>query len=361
MTRLTRQHRLIPRISGQAYLWLAVVIFGASGAITRKVTEIGEQHLINGRNPISLCNVLFVGNLCALIVMIAIYWRNLNFANLKQISRKHWIYLIAGAILGGAIAPSFFFQALALTSVNNVILIGRLEPPLTLALSVWLLRERVNFWQVVGAIVAFSGIILTVLLQPPKEHMMMNMGGGFGIGVGETLVALAAVAASVATILNKKRLFHIPANIAEQIPLGVYNIFRTALGTAIFFFIALILYGKHHFMDAFSPFLWQWMFVYGFVIVVMGQLFWVQGIKTTTISVASSVSSFTPIMGILAAYLILGEAPTLAQFVGGSVILVGIFLSQIGIWRKNTRVTMSHMRSTQAKEEVEVSVGFKGV
>lgn len=361
MTKLTRQHRLIPRISGQAYLWLAVLIFGASGAITRKVTQIGAQHLINGRNPISLCNVLFVGNLCALIVMIAIYWRKFNLAAFKQLSRKHWFYLIAGAIIGGGIAPSLFFQALALTSVNNVVLIGRLEPPLSLALSVWLLRERVNFGEVVGAIVAFIGVILTIVLQPPGQHMMMNMGGTFGIGVGEILVALAAVAASTSTILNKKRLLEIPAYITEQIPLGVYNIFRTALGTLIFFFIALILYGKHHFMDAFSPFLWQWMFVYAFVIVVLGQLFWVQGLKTSTISTASSVSSFTTVMGMLAAYLILGEAPTLAQYVGGSVILVGIFVSQISIRRKNARVAMSRMSSTQEKQEVDVSVGFKGV
>ncbi|MDF5729762.1 MAG: DMT family transporter [Rhizonema sp. PD38] len=360
MTRLTRRHRLIPSISGQVYLWLAVVIFGAASAITRKVTEIGEQHLINGRNPISLCNVLFVGNLSALIVMIAIYWRNLNLPILKQLSRQHWIYLIAGSIIGGGIGPSLYFQALALTSVNNVVLIGRLEPPLTLALSVWLLREKVNFWQVVGAIIAFSGIILTILLQSPKEHMM-NMGGGFGIGVGEILVALAAVATSISTILNKKRLSHIPANVAEQIPLGVYNIFRTAIGTVIFFFVALILYGRHHFIDAFSPFLWQWMFLYGFVIVVLGQLLLVQGLKTTAVSAASSISSFSPIMGILATYFILGVVPTLAQYIGGSVILFGIFLSQIGIWRKNARVTMSRMRSTQVKQEVEVNIGFKGM
>ena len=359
MTRLTRQHQLIPRISGQVYLWLAILIFGASSAITRKVTEIGAHHLINGRNPISFCNVFFVGNLCALIVMIAIYWRKFNLTTLKQLSRKYWLSLIAVAIISGALAPSLFFQALALTSVNNVVLIGRLEPPLTLALSVWLLKERVNFWEVVGAIVAFIGVNLTIFLQPPGEHMMMNVGGVFGIGVGEILAALAAVASAASTILNKKRLSQIPAHIADQIPLGIYNIFRTALGTVIFFFIALTLYGKHHFMDAFSPILWQWMFLYGFVIVVLGQSFWIQGLKTSTISTASLISSFTPVFGILAAYLILGEAPILAQYIGGSVILVGIFMSQIGIRRKNIRI--SQMSATQAKQEVEVGVGFKGM
>lgn len=72
--------------------------------------------------------------------------------------------------------------ALALTGVNNVILVGRLEPPLSLALSVWLLKERVNIWEFIGAIAAFIGVILTIILQPPGETMI-NM-GGFGLGIG---------------------------------------------------------------------------------------------------------------------------------------------------------------------------------
>ncbi len=56
--------------------------------------------------------------------------------------------------LVGADSDGLIFRALALTGVNNIILIGRLEPPLAMALSVWLLRERVNRWEVVGAIAA---------------------------------------------------------------------------------------------------------------------------------------------------------------------------------------------------------------
>jgi hypothetical protein len=90
VTRPKRPHHLIHRISGQTYLWLAMLIFAASGAVTRKLTEIGAEHFIGNRNPISLCNVLFVGNLCALILLIFIYGRQWNKATLKQLSRKDW-------------------------------------------------------------------------------------------------------------------------------------------------------------------------------------------------------------------------------------------------------------------------------
>lgn len=342
MTKLKRPHRLIPRISGQIYLWLAILIFGASSAVTRKLTEIGAKHIIDGRNPISLCNVLFVGNLCALIVLILIYGRQWNKATLKQLSRKDWIGLTAVAILSGALAPGLIFQALALTGVNNVILVGRVEPPLTLALSIWLLKERVNFWEIAGAIAGFVGVALTIVLQSPGESMM-NM-GGLQVGVGELLVAFGSAAVSVSTIIGKKYL--------DRIPLGIYSIFRTALGTVIFFFLALGLYGHNHFADVLSPFLWKWMFLYGALIVVVGQSFWIKGLRSSTVSMASLISSFTPIAGIVAAYFILDEAPTLAQYIGGSVILIGIFLSHLGIrYQASRRSMFSKVISTQAEQK----------
>ncbi|MBN3887480.1 MAG: DMT family transporter [Nostoc sp.] len=351
MTRPRRPHRLINRISGQTYLWLAMLIFGASGAVTRKLTEIGAQHLIDNRNPISLCNVLFVGNLCALILLILIYGRQWNKATLNQLSRKDWVSLTAVAILSGALAPGLIFQALALTGVNNVILVGRLEPPLSLALSVWLLKERVNIWEFMGAIAAFVGVILTIILQPPGETMMKM--GGFGLGVGELLAAAGSVAIAASTIIGKKHL--------SQIPLGIYSIFRTALGTVIFFLIALVLYGSDHFADVLSPFLWQWMFLYGGLIVVVGQSFWIKGLKTSTVSTASLIGSFGPIIGILAAYLILGEAPTLPQYIGGSLILVGIFLGQVGTWSQTSSIADGKVNSTPAQQQVETGMGFKGI
>ena len=71
----------------------------------------------------------------------------------------------AVALLSGALAPGVLFDALSRTMVNNVVLVGRIEPPLTLALAVWLLGERTNGWEVAGAIVAFGGVVVTVVLQ----------------------------------------------------------------------------------------------------------------------------------------------------------------------------------------------------
>ena len=343
--------QFISRIPGPAYLWLAILIFGASSAVTRKITEIGAQHFVGGHNPISLCNVLFVGNLCALLVLVIVHRQHWNRRTLGQLSRREWISLAMVATLSGALAPGLIFQALASTPVTNVVLIGRLEPPLTLALSIWLLRDRVSGWEIAGAIAAFIGVALTILLQPAKEPLMQM--AGFPIGLGELLAAIAAMILPISTFIAKKRL--------SKVPLGIYTTVRTGLGTLIFFVVALVLYGHDHFTGVLAPFLWEWMLLYGGIIVVVGQSLWITGFRASSVSTASIVGSFTPIVSILAAYFILSEVPTRAQYIGGGVILLGLFLSQVGIQQHARGAAMTRVDSAPMEQAIETKMGFKGI
>ncbi len=340
---------MLAKISGRAYLAAAIVIFGAASAITRKLTDLGALNLIDGRNPISFCNVLFVGNICALLALLVIYGRQWKFSAFTQLSGRNWLALILIALLSGALAPALIFAALEQTTVNNVVLIGRIEPPLALALSVIFLRERVNRWVVLGVVCAFTGVALTVLLPPPNASMITMM-SGMMIGRGELMTLVGAIALAVSSVISKRTL--------TQVPLGAFSIFRMLIGTIIFFAIVIRLFGPSHFMDVFSPFLWQWMLLYSLLIVVGGQLCWFQGLKKSTAAEVSLMNSFTPIVGILAALLFLGEVPTMAQYIGGSVILIGILLNQIGVARQRQ---IDHRPPQQATTEQDLEVGFKGI
>jgi drug/metabolite transporter (DMT)-like permease len=263
------------RIPSFVYLWMALIIGAASSSVTRKIIEIGENHLIDGRNPISLCNVLFVGNICALAVMLPIFYPQLNPTRLKQFTRQDWISLGIIAILSGSIAPGLIFAALDNTNVTNVVLIGRLEPPVTLALSIWLLKSPVNLWTITGSIVSFVGVAITALLASSQSTILM-MGGLIQLGKGELQIAIAALLLAVATVLSKLKL--------QQIPLGFFSLFRTTIGTIVFFILAHYLYGSQHFAEAFSPFLWGWMLIYGAIIVAAGQLFSFAGLKNASVA-----------------------------------------------------------------------------
>ncbi|MBE9110655.1 DMT family transporter [Nodosilinea sp. LEGE 07298] len=342
---MTSLSQPLQRVPGRAYLLLAVVIFAAANSVTRRLTDIGAQHLVDGRNPISFCNVLFVGNLVALITLLLVYWSELAPRRWRHFSWQTWLMLGFIALLSGALAPAMFFGALEQTTVNNVVLLGRIEPPLALALSVLLLGARVNRWVVAGAVVSFVGVVLTISLQAPTDDMVQM--AGLTLGSGELLAMGGAVAAAIATVASKASL--------GEVPLGLFNLVRTGLGTAIFFVAVIVLFAPDHFQDAFSPFVWQWMVGYGVVIVVGGQLAWFQGLKTSHAAEVALANAFNPLAGILAAFLILGETPTGAQYIGGAVIAVGIALNQWGSRQP------AAPKPPLTQPEAETGMGFRGV
>jgi drug/metabolite transporter (DMT)-like permease len=340
--------RYSSRVPGSLYLAIAVLIFSASNSITRKVVEIGQHHTIDGRNPISLCNVLFVGNICALGLMAIIFYKDWRIDTLRAISRKDWISLTVTGILSGAIAPALIFSALGQANVTNVVIIGRIEPILTLIFSVWLLGLRIDRWTVISSLVSFTGVIVTVLLGSSGQMIQM---GGFQIGMGEVLVAIAALIGAISTVINKLQL--------QTIPLGIFSIYRNILGTVIFFFLAKFLYGSQHFIDAFSPLLWEWMIIYAAIIVVMGKLCWLAGLRKATSTELNLANLLNPIISIFMAFLILSEVPTKAQYIGGSLLLAGVILGLIGnlypskIHREIARVS--------SREAMDNFMGFRGV
>lgn len=341
-------YNIFIRVPSPIYLGIAVLIFAASNSVTRKIVEIGENHAINGRNPISLCNVLFVGNICALGLMTLIFYKDWQPHILKNLTRKDWISLTITGILSGAIAPALIFAALEQTNVTNIVIVGRIEPILTLILSVWLLGSRVNFWASAGALISLIGVILTAFLASSEQMMTM---GGFQIGTGEVFVAIAAIIGSISTVFGKLQL--------QSIPLGIYTISRNILGTVIFFLLAIWLYGPNHFAEVFSPFLWQWMLIYAAIIVVMGQLCWLAGLKNATSSELNLANLLNPIAAIIMAFLILGEVPTLAQYLGGSLLFIGLIFGFIGNHHEAKR--NRELAKLSPREAMEKAIGFRGV
>lgn len=334
--------------TGKIYLWLAVVIFGFSNPVARKLTELGARYLVEGRNPISLCNVLFVGNLCALPVLFAIYRHQWTRANLQRLSRREWFLLFVVALLAGALAPALIFQALSLAMVSSVLFVSRIETPLLLALSVWLFGERINRPQLVGAVICFVGALMPLLVPAGGVETFTMADNLLSLGMGEVLAALAAVTLAVATVLSKNGL--------AQVPPGIYLVVRSGLGAAVFFISALVLYGPIHFVDAFSPVLWQWMLVYGGIVVALGQLLWFAGLKRAAILDASIAGSFIPAIGAVGAYFLLGETPNTIQYLSGAFVLIGLLLSQLGTWQTTTT-----SRTIGPGQEMEMTTGFKGI
>jgi drug/metabolite transporter (DMT)-like permease len=123
--------------------------------------------------------------------------------------------------------------------------------------------------------------------------------------------------------------------------------------------VVIYLFGPIHFADLGSPLLWQWMLLYGGIIIVSGQLAWDSGIRKSRSIDVSVVTSFTPVAGVLAAFLILGERPTTAHYIGGAVLIIGIAMC---LWGARAKA-MKKPDESGGKPilEAESRTGFKGV
>jgi len=325
------------------WLWISIIIFAASNSVVAKIGHLGAMHPINGHNPISFCNLFFAGNLVAGITLYLIYRKDWRFDVLKGYPCKVWSCMLLIILMSGVVAPAFFFIALMMTDVTNVVLISTLDVPLSLIFAFLMFRERPGGYATVGALVATIGILVIFLLQqPPMQNpMIMKM---LDIGNpavnkflqnlpkgGEMLTGIATLLGVIAVQMSRKLL--------ESVPVGIFSVARMIVGVILFAIIALIIFGPHHFDDIFSPFLWIWMLVYGALIIVFGQITWFKGLKggasSSDISVATAL---TPIAGTLFAFLILGEIPNKAQIIGGVIIVLGIAISLFGTIRAEKRL-----------------------
>ena len=340
---------MIRRIPGPILLWYSIFIFGAAGSIVRILADLGAQHTIDGRNAISFCNILFAGNMCAVILLFAIHHKEWTKAKLKKISVSEWLFLTVLAFLANCVAPSLFFIAIENTMVTNVVLISQIEPPLLLFLAWFFLKDNVRPLSFIGSIICLIGVALIVFLQAQADQL--------GFGKGEIYAALAASIYAVSTVIGRLWL--------KNIPLGIFSVFRSAVGTVIFFIIANYLFGPAHFVDLASPFLWKWMLVYGGIVILSGQLAWDQGIRKSHSVDVSVATSFSPVAGVLGAFLILGEFPVMAHYIGGGILFIGIIISLYASVKVKT-VQFQNQEETDVTDsmptlDAECRSGFKGV
>ena len=325
---------------GVTLAWVAVLIYASSNSIITLLTNIGADNLINGRNAITFCNLLFLGSLISLIPMVFFFWRDWTIENLRALTKTDWMFLTTSAILSSALTPGLFFFALENTTVTNVVLIGRIDPPLFLLAAAFFLKEELDPWAFAGGLIALVGAVLIIALK--------DDGASFSFGKGEIAAVLATLSFIASTLVSRIGL--------KGVPLGIFSIYRTILGTTIYFALAMYLFGAHHFQDLFAPVVLKWIWVYAVIVIIIGQFAWNLGLKYARSGDVALATSFSPLAAISIAMLLLGEDPGPGLIPGAVVILSGIGVAQYGRRRR----ALAEKQAIQKSHELEGSVNFKG-
>lgn len=302
-------------VLGALAAWVAVVLYAASNSIVNLLVDIGAANPVaGGRNAITYTNLYLLGSLLSVVPMALLYRRDLTRANLRRLTHRHWRLLVISAVLSSVITPALFFYALEHTTVTNVVLVGRIEPPLFLLATWFFLRERLNPWAMLAGLIALAGAVVIIGTG--------GQSGGLSLGKGEWATVAATLSFIASTIVTRAGL--------RDVPMGIFAVFRTVIGASLYLLLVSAAFGTDQLQDVFAPVLWQWVWVYAALVIVLGQIAWNFGLKHARAGDVALATSFSPLAAILIAMTLLGEDPGPGLIPGASLILIAIVIGNLG-------------------------------
>lgn len=262
------------------------------------------------KDAISFCNVLFIGNLCASVVVLAYFGSKTISQGLKRLRLPVFFEVLGFASLA-ALLSTLIFNALQTTTVTNAVLVARLGPVLYIIGTAVLLGQLISKWEWVGLGFIALGSLFTILTKT----------GSF-LETGDLLLLASTGIYAITTLLSKRLL--------PEIGLPALMFMRNLFSALVFFIIANVLFGPAHFGHAFHGPLWIIMGVYGLIIIVAAQLAWYHAIENLPPANIAKWAFLTPILGVSYAYFLNGERPSIGQIVALGIITIGLVVANIG-------------------------------
>lgn len=240
-------------------------------------------------------------------------------------------YLKAGCMVGVLFALEFLFVAegLLFTSASHMAVFLYTAPAFAaIGLQVFHPEERLMRGQWAGICVAFTGIVVAFLFGSNRSSDAATT------LIGDTMGILAGLSWGATTVLVRcTALNNAPAT---------HTLFYQLSGACILLSIYAMLSGQYHFSLQISStisMLFQ-IFVVGFA----SYLTWFNLMKSYLAAQLGVLSFMTPVFGVIAGVIFLGEEPRPVFIWGALLILIGIFMVSGWPWfvRKRYRENISH-------------------
>lgn len=302
-----------------AALIISVILFSLGPNVVKLLVTMGGSFGLKYPDSISFCNVLFVGNLCAALVSVVVFGPIKLSREIFSLRWQTKLFVFISFFISAAY-PALVFIGLEYTSVVNLVIISRLNSIVYLILGFIVYRNKVHWQETVGyTVIAISVFVMLFI----NNH-------GFSFSKGDLILLLSTVFFALGEIVSAKIL----PNCSEKSYVFIRN-----LGSAvIFFIIVIVLFDSHHFAEAFRGELWILMLIYAALAIVLAQLLWLFSLKRLPLSFVSNSRLFDPIFILAFAYLLLGEIPSVSQFIIIGIIIISVVLPKIILYRHNKQI-----------------------
>ena len=264
------------------FVHIAIALFGSSSLFGKLINQ-PTFVIVSGR-------VLF-----SVILMFIIF--KLRKISLSLGEKTNYLKVILlGIIL--AVHWFFFYHAIQISTVTIVLLTFSTCPIFATFIEPIVFKEKLEKINVIIACVAFLGILIVV----PKLDVGSSMLQGFIEGI------LSGLTFALVSVLERKYVKEFK---------GVVISFYEQLVVFIVLFPLCIAVG----LNPVSKSDIFYILLFATVFTLVSRYFYINGLKGVSAQTAGVISCLEPVYGIILAFIILGEVPTVKEIIGGLIIM----------------------------------------
>lgn len=291
------------------------------GALAVSVVGVGSALIFVRISEVDPTSTLMLRMVVASMLVGMMTAPQLNQVRLSEVDRRDWMLLLTSSVIFGLdlLANQW---SVALTSVANTALLMNLTPVFVLVPAWLLMRESLSALKLVAVPLALLGGAL-VATGHGGELSVPHGRDAFGI-----VLALASAALYAVYLIMTK-------NLRQRVPTVVVVLSNALVIAAMLAPVALLTSSP-----VLPPTLVGYLIivVYAVVTQLLGHGLMAYALHTVNAGLASISSLLCPVVSVLLGWLILDEAVTELQIVGGMILLGSLAWFQI-IERRSAMVT----------------------
>ena len=222
--------------------------------------------------------------------------------------RHEWKPILIYGLLNTTLTLGSFFAAQKYASAGISMLFTAVTPLLIALLSSIFFKRQLSRFEVVGMLVAFSGLLLAALSALPTATITLT--GIILLTVYMTAYALSSMYISATKVSLHNMVFN------------VWQVFTGGLILLPFCWLFNVHHVKH--LDVNLLLSLAWLII---MLSFIANLLWLYLIRRDAVSAASWLY-LVPVLGYLYGYWLLGESITLYAALGGVMVIIGLIISK---------------------------------